>query len=377
MAKRETRNGSQGRKIRYAVVGLGWIAQTAILPAFEHAEKNSRLTALVSGDPTKLRKLGRKYDVEHLCSYDQYDELLRSGAIDAVYIALPNSMHMDYTVRAARAGVHVLCEKPMAVSGEECLTMIGACDENKVKLMIAYRLHFDPANMKAAEIIRDGKIGEARVFSSLFSQQVHKGNIRLSDECGGGTVPDMGIYCINAARYLFGAEPTEVTATIARNDEKRFEEIEEMASAILRFPGDRIAMFTCSFGAAPVDQYQIAGTKGDLRMDPAYSFQRPLTLTRTINNKSREQKFPFGDQFAPEILYFSDCIAGDRKPEPSGQEGMMDVRIIEAIYQSARTGATVAIAEPEPKHGPTPKMARTEPPPAKPRMVHATSPSGE
>src|ERR1051326_2986404 len=136
---------SGGRKVRYAVVGLGHLAQVAVLPAFAQA-KNSELVALVSGSPTKLLKVGRQYGMDRLYSYDQYDKCLHEG-VDAVYIVLPNHLHREYTVRAANAGVHVLCEKPMAVTSEECRQMIAAANKNKCKLMVAYRLHFEKANL--------------------------------------------------------------------------------------------------------------------------------------------------------------------------------------------------------------------------------------
>ena len=149
-------------KVRYAVVGLGHIAQIAVLPAFAHARRNSVLTALVSDDSTKLRTVARRYGVRRTYSYDEYDECLQD--VDAVYIALPNSMHAEYTIRAARAGVHVLCEKPMAVTAEECRQMIDACREADVKLMIAYRLHFEELNLHAVELVRRGRIGDAEVL---------------------------------------------------------------------------------------------------------------------------------------------------------------------------------------------------------------------
>ena len=166
-------------KIRYAVVGLGHIAQVAVLPAFAHARQNSQLTALVSDDPVKHEKLRSKYKVQHTYSYEEYDKCLSSGAIDAVYIALPNNLHCDFTVRAARAGIHVLCEKPMAVTEDDCEKMISAAEKGGVKLMIAYRLHFEKANLEAVEIARSGKLGEPRFFSSVFAMQVKEDNIRL------------------------------------------------------------------------------------------------------------------------------------------------------------------------------------------------------
>ena len=251
------------RQIRYAVVGLGHIAQVAVLPAFAHARKNSRLTALVSGDPEKLKTLGRRYHVDHLFSYREYDDCLRSGMVDAVYIVLPNHRHADYSIRAARAGIHVLCEKPMAVTERECRAMIQAAERAGIKLMIAYRLHFEEANMTAVRIVRSGKLGNPRFFTSSFSMQVRPDNIRTDKDKGGGTLYDIGIYCINAARYLFGAEPTEVFAfSSANKKDPRFKEIDEMTSALLRFPDGRLAAFSSSFGAADVASYRMVGTRG-------------------------------------------------------------------------------------------------------------------
>ena len=365
------------RKIRYAVIGEGYISQAAVLPAFAHAARNSELTALVSGDPVKLKKLGGKYDVARTYSYEEYDDCLKSGEVDAVYIALPNHLHRDYTVRAARAGVHVLCEKPMAVTERECEQMIKACDDNNVKLMIAYRLHFEEANMKAVEILKSGKIGEPRIFNSVFTQQVEAGNIRLKNETGGGTLYDIGIYCLNAARYLFRAEPIEVTAYTVSNDEPRFKEVEEMASVMLRFPDNRLATFVCSFGAASANSYQIIGTKGDLRVAPAYELADTLKHELTINEKSKERTFPKRDQFAPELLYFSDCIINDHKPEPSGAEGLIDVAIIRAMYRSAKTNKPVKLGKFERKPRPTLRQELQRPPVKMPDLVNAETPSGE
>src|SRR5262245_49091161 len=170
------RKKSYDQKIRYAVAGLGYIAQVAVLPAFQHSSRNSELAALISDDPEKLRELSEKYDVKITASYDDYENVLRSGNIDAVYIALPNHLHRQYTVRAAESGIHVLCEKPMAVTSEECLDMIRACENASVKLMIGYRLHFEKTNLKAVNIVQSGKIGIPKIFNSTFSMQVKEGN---------------------------------------------------------------------------------------------------------------------------------------------------------------------------------------------------------
>ncbi|HEY2797462.1 MAG TPA: Gfo/Idh/MocA family oxidoreductase [Thermoanaerobaculia bacterium] len=365
------------RKIRYAVVGLGYISQAAVLPAFRHARKNSELAAIVSDDPTKLRTLARRHDVPRLYDYDGFSECLEDETIDAVYIALPNAMHKEWVIRSARAGKHVLCEKPLAVSAADCEAMITAAAENGVRLMTAYRLHFEKANLKAIETVRSGRLGEPRIFQSVFTMQVENGNIRLSPTAqGGGPIYDIGIYCINAARYLFRAEPEEAFAWTANVGDKRFRDCPEMMTCVLRFPVQRLATFTCSFGAAETGWYQVVGTKGDLRMDPAYELAEPLVQRVTVGGRTSQTTYPKRDQFAPELLYFSDCILKNREPEPSGREGLADVRIIEALLESARTARPVKLDEFERGRRPTMAMEKKRPPVPSPRLVHAEAPSG-
>ncbi len=370
-------NASASRKIRYAVVGLGWFAQAAALPSFDHAE-NSELVAIVSDDPTKRDEIGKQYNIQHTYSYDQYEDCLNSGEVDAVYIALPNHLHREYTVRAANAGIHILCEKPMAVTVDECEAMIQAAKDNHVKLMIAYRLHLEEANLQAVEIVQSGKLGEPRIFNSVFTQQTVAGNVRLEKDKGGGTLDDVGVYCINAARYLFQDEPIEVVATSANNGEKRFSEVDEMTSAILRFPGDRLAAFTVSFGGGRVSNYQVVGTKGDLRVDPAYGTQGEIKHTLTIDGEKQERSFASHDQIAAEFVYFSDCILQNKEPEPSGQEGLIDVQIIRALYHSIETGSFVKLDTPDRQQRPTAEQTIERPPvQEQPELVHAADPSGK
>ncbi len=364
-------------KARYAVVGLGYIAQVAVLPAFRNARRNSELAALVSDDPEKRKTLAARYKVPKTYSYEEYGDCLASGEIDAVYIALPNHLHRSYAVAAARAGVHVLCEKPLAVTEEECEDMIRTAEENGVRLMTAYRLHFEKANLKAVELVRSGKLGEPRIFHSVFTMQVDEGNIRLNpSELGGGPIYDIGIYCINAARYLFRAEPSEVFAFRANIGEKRFRNVDEMITCVLRFPVERLASFTCSFGAADTGWYQVVGTRGDLCVDPAYEYAESLQHEMTIGGKTRRTAFSKRDQFGPELLYFSDCVLEDRDPEPSGREGLADVRIIRALLQSARTGKPVTLDEFERRKRPTMALENQRPPVEKPALVHAEKPKG-
>ncbi|MBV8880241.1 MAG: Gfo/Idh/MocA family oxidoreductase [Planctomycetaceae bacterium] len=362
------------RQVRYAVVGLGHIAQVAVLPAFRHA-KRSVLAALVSGDEEKRRELSRRYKVDFVTGYDGYDSLLRSGSIDAVYIALPNDQHRDYTVRAARAGIHVLCEKPMATTEADCRAMIDAAREASVRLMIAYRLHFDPATLEAIRLIRNGQLGNPRLFNSTFAMQVREGNIRAKRRRGGGPLYDIGIYCINAARYLFRDEPIEVSAVAVNNGERRFDEIDEAVSATLRFPGSRLATFVTSFGAADAGRLQVVGSKGRLELDPAYEYAEGLTLEVTKDERTRRRKFAKHDQFAAELEYFSDCVLNGKEPEPSGEEGLADVRIIQALDRSIASGRRVKLSLRRRSRRPGPAQKVAYPGIRKPRrIVRARSP---
>jgi predicted dehydrogenase len=370
------KQSSKSDKVRYAVVGLGHIAQVAVLPAFDHAE-NSELTALVSSDSEKLEKLGRKYKVRGRYSYDEFEECLDSGSVDAVYIALPNHLHREYTERAARRGVHVLCEKPMAVTEEDCRSMIRVAEENQVKLMIAYRLHFEEANLRAIDLVQSGKLGDPRLFDSVFTMTVKEGDIRLNPrELGGGTLYDIGIYCINAVRNLYGAEPMEVVAFSANCGDQRFDQCEETTSAILRFPGrERLATFTCSFGAADVSHYRVVGSKGELVMEPAYEYAEELEQKITIEGRTRSKTFQKRDQFAPELISFSDCILNGAAPEPSGWEGLADVRIIRALYRSADTGQPVELEPFTREDRPLQEQEIRRPPVSKPELVNTEAPS--
>jgi len=360
------------KQIRYAVVGLGHIAQVAVLPAFGNARRNSRLVGLVSGDPVKRSALAKKYSVEHTWSYEQYDACLKSGAIDAVYIALPNSMHHEYALRAAQAGVHVLCEKPMAMQEDECLRISEAARAAHVRLMVAYRLHFERANLEAIEVLRSGRLGEPRLFNSTFCTPVEPGNVRVRRDTGGGVLYDIGIYCINAARSLFRDEPVEVQATTAGV----LDQVEEAVTGWLRFPGDRLATFSCSFGAAKVSEYRVVGTKGDLCVEPAYDYARPLKHRLTLDGDTRERRYAKRDQFAPELLYFSDCILLNREPEPGAEEGLADVRVIRALYRSAETGQPVELEPFERRDRPSLEQEIRRPPIDKPDVIHARAPSG-
>jgi glucose-fructose oxidoreductase len=242
--------------------------------------------------------------------------------------------------------------------------------------MIGYRLHFEEGNMKAVELVTAGRIGEPRLFSSVYTQQVEESNIRAKGHLGGGPLGDIGIYCINAARYLFRDDPIEVVAFSATAEKDRFETVPEMVAGILRFPDERLATILIGFGEAQVSSYRLVGTKGDIRMEPAYSFDADLVQFVTVNDKTEEKTFRRRDQVAPEILYFSDCILRDRVPEPSGQEGLADVRVIEGLQHALLQGKVVPLQPSEPKRRPGPRQQSKRSAHAEPELIHAASPSG-
>jgi glucose-fructose oxidoreductase len=347
----------------------------AVLPAFAHAKTAARLTALVSDDPVKRRVLAERYGVTHTYAYKDFDACLRSGEIDAVYIAVPNSLHRDYAVRAARAGIHILCEKPMAVTAADCRKMIRAAEQHRVQLMIAYRLHVEACNLHTIALLQSGQLGEPRLFHSVFTQQVRSGDIRLNDQLGGGPLYDIGVYCINAARYLFRDEPTEVTALTGHGPDRRFQTVEESAGAILRFSRDRLATFTCSFGATDAAMYEVVGTKGKVRVEPAYEYVGSLKASVTIKGKTRVRVFKPGDQFAPQLIYFSNCVREGRQPEPNGLEGLLDVQIVEALLRSVQRKRTITLRLQAKRIRPDVSQQIYRPPVAKPRGVHTESPT--
>jgi predicted dehydrogenase len=365
------------RVIRYAVVGLGDIAQEAILPSFRNSKK-AKLTALVSGDDQKRKFLARKYKVENLFDYDEYDECLTSGLIDAVYIALPNHLHYEYTIRAAQKGIHVLCEKPMAVSSKECEEMIQAAERNQVKLMIAYRLHFEKGNLTAIDLVNQKKrLGTPKMFQSIHSQAANAPNIRtLPISKGGGPTYDMGIYDINASRYILKSEPISVFAEATRSTKKGLQNIEETVSVILRYPNECLASLLYSFGTADTDTFRVVGTKGDLCLDPAYTYHGSKKMELTIAEKTKVKTFKARDQFSPEIDYFSECIVRNKNPEPSGLEGLTDIKIIEAIYESIKTGQIIKLDLDKKSHRPT-LVQEIDRPAIKnpPEVYHAEEPS--
>jgi predicted dehydrogenase len=347
-------NSSMAKQIGYAVVGLGDITQQAVLPAFARAAENSRLVAVVAPDRARAQAAAQEFRAAAY-HYDEFRQCLQRDDVNAVYLTAPNSMHCDYAVEAARAGVHVLCEKPMAVMADECRRMIRTAQTNRTKLMIAYRLQFHPAHAKALELVRSGAVGSPKTITTSFTTRIEDADDpRLQRRLGGGSVYDLGVSCIHAARALFGSEPAQVMAMTGRSSRRFGGDVDEGAVALIRFPDERLAELHTSFGEEPTATLRILGEDGWILLQDAYLHDVPVTLEMVRRGEREELAFEPTDQFAAELSYFSTCILQDRQPEPSGIEGLQDVRLVEAIYRSARDGRPVTL----------PRLARPEAVPA-------------
>jgi predicted dehydrogenase len=333
------------RKIRYAIVGLGDIAQEDMMPGVEHTG-NSEITALITSDPVKASELGKKYGVESAFSYEQFEEALTSGTFDAIYLAMPNWRHAEFIVPALKAGIHVLTEKPLEVSTAKCKEILDAEATSNAKLMVAYRLHFEPATLDSIDKIRSGLLGEVHLFASTFSQLVDPDNHRAKNGELAGPVFDMGPYPVNAARYIFQDEPIEVASAVGtKHPQSGFpQNFYDTVAVTLRFPENRLAQFNLSYFGNPSNSLIAVGTEGNLVLDPAYTFGKGLDQVVTIGEKKEEHSFKNTDHFGGELKYFSDCILNNESPEPSGEEGLADVRVLEGIMAALESGRSVKLA---------------------------------
>ncbi|HLH01284.1 MAG TPA: Gfo/Idh/MocA family oxidoreductase [Bryobacteraceae bacterium] len=325
------------RKVRYGIVGLGDISQEALMPGVKHTG-NSEITALVTGDREKARALAERYQVGNIYGYDEFAKFLGSGVADAIYLATPNWRHAEFAIPALKAGVHVLLEKPMEIDSEKCREIINAQRASKAKLMIAYRLHFEPATLALIDLVRSGKLGKLRFFTSSFAQNVKPENHRAQNGPDAGPVFDMGPYPINAARNLFEAEPVEVSAFGTRHGDAQLGDFDHTVAVTMRFPEERLAQFVVSYAGNSIDSYTVVGSEGSATVSPGFIYGKSLEYELTVGEDKKTESFKNTDQFGGELKYFSECVLNDRDPEPDGEEGLMDVRVIEAILRALETG---------------------------------------
>lgn len=334
------------KRIGYAVVGLGSIAETAVLPAFRNS-KTSKLVALVSHDRSRAQKLGAKFGVKNCYAYANYDECLSQPDVDAVFVASVNGAHAEQTIRAAEAGKHVLCEKPMANSVEDCRRMVEACRANRVRLMIAYRKYFEPGSVALKKLVSSGKLGRLRHIFSTYTEHVDPGKAKTwqlnRKLAGGGSLMDIGIYCVNTMRWLAGSDPIEATAQRWTDDPKRFSDVEDSIAFRLTHPNGLVCQGLSSYSSMAASFVQVHGDRGWAALNPAFAFEEERRLFGKIQGRWFEQKFKVIDEFVLELNAFTKSIHQGRDPEPDGMEGMRDIATIEAIYRSVQENRTVPI----------------------------------
>ena len=335
-----------GKKLGWAIVGLGSLSINQILPAFAQCEK-SKVVALVSGHPDKANKLALRYGVnpKSIYNYQNYDSIKDNPEVDIIYIVLPNGMHCEYTVRGLQAGKHVLTEKPMANTPAECQQMIDAGRKANRKLMVAYRCRYEPYNQEAIRMARSNELGKTKVILADAGFNMSDPNQwRLKkDLAGGGSLMDIGIYALQAARYLSGEEPTQVNAMMySTPGDPRFKEVEEAINFQLRFPSGILAQCTSSYGYAWQSHYRVVKSEGWLEMDPATAYSG-LRMRVHHGNTIEEKDLPVVDHFAAEMEHMSSCVMENKEPLTPGEEGLRDLTIMKAIYEAASTGTTVKL----------------------------------
>ena len=335
---------TEPRKTGYCIVGLGRISMQHFMPAIKTSPK-AQVTALVSGHRDKAERMAAEYGVpaSSIYSYDNYDAIAGNPNIDAVYIALPNSMHAEYSIRAAKAGKHVLCEKPMSTTVAEAREMIAACQRAKKKLMIGYRCHLEPVNQRAVQLIREGRLGKIQAIESAFGFNIKPNEWRTQRKmAGGGPLMDVGIYSLNACRYLTGEEPVEIDAHSSVIDhDGRFTDIEENISWTMTFPSGVLASCNSTYGAGMPGFYRVHGSQGMLHLENAFNYEG-LLLRADINGAEpfmMPSPSPDPAHFAAEAEHFSECIQQDKQNKAPGEEGLRDIELMMRIYDSCKRHA--------------------------------------
>jgi xylose dehydrogenase (NAD/NADP) len=325
-------NGLAGTKVRWGVLSTANIGRAAVIPAIQ-ASKNGQLIAVASRDLAKSESFAGRLGIPK--AYGSYEELLEDGDIDAVYIPLPNSLHREWTIRAAEKGKHILCEKPLAMNAAECLEMEAAASQYGVKLMEAFMYRFHPRTEKVLEMVRNGVLGDLRLIHSAFTFRVTRPeNIRLNPELGGGALMDVGCYCVNICRTAAGAEPIEVQSFASWGKSG----VDDQLVGTMRFSNGLLAQFDCALTLERREEYQLSGT--DAFLNIAASFlpgKEDVTIEEVRSRGERRQHTVKGaDEYQLMVEHFADCILQDRLPRYSAVEAVANMRVIEALYRSAR-----------------------------------------
>jgi predicted dehydrogenase len=335
------------KRVGYAVVGLGSISQVAVLPAFAHSKK-AKLVAVVSGDKNKAKNFAQDFNASQSYTYDEFSRCLENPGVDAVYIATPPGEHEKYAVAAAKAGKHVLCEKPLAATVQQARNMVATCRRNKVLFMTAYRKYFEPSSLALKKMIKTGELGRIDVIHTLFTELRVFGDsspawLFSKKLCGGGPLTDVGVYCINTTRWLVDEDPISATGISWVRDKRRYKEVEEGVAFRLDFKSGIVLQGTAAYSAAFSSFVHIHGDKGWAELGPAFAFEEERRISGKIGGKWFAKTYKPMDEFVLEIDEFAGCIQEGREPEPTGEQGLRDIIIIDAIYRAVKQRRSVAI----------------------------------
>ena len=346
-APADLRAAEPGRKINFALAGLGMLSTNQIAPALQ-TTKHCRLAGIITGTPAKVEQWKAKYGIpeKNIYNYDTMQRMADNPDIDVVYVVTPNGLHPEHVIKAAQAGKHVLCEKPMANSAKDCEAMIAACRKAGVKLAIGYRCQFEPHNQECIRLAREKTFGELKLIEASFGFRVGDPakfphiKWRLEKKlAGGGALMDVGIYALQATRYLSGEEPVSVSATETKTDPVKFREVDETICWTMKFPSGVIANCGTSYNFSGMNRYTAYAEQGWFGLDPAYGYKGQ----KGMRSDKQEITFEQVDHFAAEMDDFARCVLDNRPSRVSGEEGLRDLKVLEAIYKSIATGKSVKL----------------------------------
>jgi predicted dehydrogenase len=330
----------QEKKLGVALVGLGSYSTWQLAPALQQTSK-CYLAGIVTGTPEKAAKWKKQFNLsdQNIYNYETFDRIIDNKSIDIVYVVLPNSMHHEFVIRAAKAGKHVICEKPIAVSVKEAEEMIAACKKSNVRLFVGYRLHFEPFNMEAARVGQKKEFGKVKIVETSMGFKIgDPTQWRLKKSlAGGGAMMDVGIYAIQGARYSTGEEPVAVTAQEYKTDPVKFREVDETIFWQMEFPSGAVSHSTTSY-ASSTERLFISAENGWLELRPAFGYG-------PLSGKTHQGilNLPIVNHQQQQLDAMAACILERKETDATGEEGLKDMKIINAIYRSIETGRKITL----------------------------------
>ena len=335
--------------LRFAVIGLGWFTRGRALPALESSEY-CEATVLVSSSTEKAERVADEVDsVTHGLTYDEFHEGVASDAYDAVYIVTPNALHLDYVETAAEHGKAVLCEKPAERSSDRAARLADVCDRADVPLMVAYRMHTEPVVRRARDVVDAGLVGEPQAVRGSMCQRLldrindDPDQWRLDEElAGGGALFDLGVYPLNTARFLLGEDPLAVVGRTKQSHDA-FDEVDETVAFTVEFPGDVYASCFASHNARQESELVVTGTEGQVAVRPAFFQDQTRSLHVSRGSGRASVEFDRVDQLLEEFDYFAHQVRTGGDILADGEHGLVDMRTMEAVYESERRGEWVTV----------------------------------